>query len=162
MQKYVNQLIGDLREAKKRPRPPKMSLPPELEFVRGAEEYLHGERYKMSQLFGLEKIQFPPKDKLTDEEMQALVDEIVALWLSFNFQPDFPEGLPLEYQYKILVDELDKETSHTTQGNLHIGFCTYDPDSCPFPGDFCTCKDFEDDEIEDMDSMNFDDDASPF
>lgn len=44
-----------------------MELPPELEFVRGVEEYLHGEFYEMRKLFGLEKIQFPPLEKLSED-----------------------------------------------------------------------------------------------
>ena len=65
MQRYTEQLIEDIREAKKRPRPPKMELPPELELMRGAEEYLHGELHKMGDLFGLKKEQFPPPGKLS-------------------------------------------------------------------------------------------------
>ncbi len=58
MQRYTEQLIEDIQEEKKRPRPSKMELASELEFVRGVEEYLHGRFYKMGKLFGLEKNDF--------------------------------------------------------------------------------------------------------
>ncbi len=161
MQRYVEQLIGDLREAKKRPRPPKMELPPELEFVRGAEEYLHGELYEMRELFGLEKEQFPPTEKLNSEQIKMLVSEFEQLWLAFNCRPIFPDGLPESIKYKILVDYLEHKTSYVTDGGNNFEFCTYDPDSCPFPEEFCTCKDFDDDDIE-MPTDDFDDGSLPF
>ncbi len=154
MQRYIDQLIGDMQEAKNRPRPQKMSLPPELEFVRGAEEYLYGELYEMGNLFGLKKMQFPPVEKLNPEQIKKLVLEFEQLWQAFNFYPDFPDGLPETIKYKILVDYLEHKTTYVTQGNNHFEFCTYDPDSCPFPEEFCTCKDFEI-EDDDIDMSNF-------
>ena len=164
MQRYIEQLIEDIEEAKNRPRPPKMLLPPELEFVRGAEEYLHGEQYEMGKLFGLEIKQFPPEDKLSEEEIQALTDKITELWQVFNFIPVFPEGLPVKYKYKLLVDYLEYKTTYISEGNNHFEFCTYDPESCPFPEEFCTCKDFEfdDEDLEMPPSDDFDEDALPF
>ena len=143
MQRYTEQLIEDIREAKKRPRPPKMFLPQELEMSRGPEEYLHGKQYKLGKLFGLEKKQFPPIEKLSKKQIKLLVKEIIRLWEAFNFIPDFPEGLPEKFKYDILVDYLEHKTTYVSEGGLHIEFCTYEPASCPFPEEFCMCKDFE-------------------
>ena len=163
MQHYIYQLIGDMRQAKNRPRPQKMELPPELEFVRGAEEYLHGELFEMGNLFGFEKMQFPPVEKLNPGQIKKLVLEFEKLWQAFNFYPDFPNGLPETIKYKILVDYLEHKTTYTTEGNNHFEFCTYDQESCPFPEEFCTCKDFEiEDEDLDMSNINPDNDALPF
>ncbi len=163
MQRYIDQLIGDIREAKNRPRPQKMELPPELEFVRGAEEYIHGELFEMGSLFGLKKIQFPPVEKLNPGQIENFVIEFEQLWKAFNFYPVFPDGLPIEIKYKIFVDYLEHKTTYVTAGNNHFEFCTYDPDSCPLPEEFCTCKDFkiEDDEI-DMSNFKSNDSDLPF
>ena len=163
MERYINQLIDDMREAKKRPRPQKMELPPELEFVRGAEEYLHGELFEMGSLFGLKKMQFPLVEKLNQEQIKKLVIEFEQLWQAFNFYSDFPDGLSNEIKYKILVDYLEHKTTYVTEGNNHFEFCTYNPESCPFPEEFCTCKDFEieDDDI-DMSNLKSNDEDLPF
>ena len=163
MERYIEQLVEDLREAKHKTRPPKMILPTNLEFVRGVEEYLHGEQYEMGKLFGIEKKQFPPIEKLTTKQIQILTNELIKLWLEFKFIPDFPKKLPLKYKYKLLVDYLEEKTTCTSQEHLHFDFCTYDIDSCPLPEDFCTCKDFElDDDDLDMSNVDYDDDANPF
>ena len=146
MQKYVEQLIDDMQIAQKRPRPLKMELPSELEFVRGAEEYLHGDLYEMGNLFGLEKIQFPLAYKLNPKQINLLVLEFEKLWYAFNFIPDFPDGLSDAIKYKLLVDYLDHSTSFLSEGHNHIEFCTYDPESCPLPSEFCECKNYEDDD----------------
>ena len=159
MQRYIEQLIEDIQNAKKRPRPPKMELPPELEFVRGAEEYLHGELFEIGKLFGLEKKQFPPAEKLNTKQIQFLNKEITELWKDFNFIPDFPEGLPEKNKYNLFIDYLEHKTTYSSVGYLHFEFCTYDPESCPFPEEFCRCKDFED---EDTDTENYDKDTLPF
>ena len=150
MQKYVEQLIDDMQIAQKRPRPPKMELPPELEFMRGAEEFLHGDLYEMGNLFGLEKLQFPTVDRLNSKQINLFVLEFEKLWYAFNYIPDFPDGLPDTVKYKLFVDYLDYSTNHVSQGHQHIEFCSYDLESCPFPEEFCQCKDYEfnDDDID--------------
>jgi len=120
MQRYTEQLIGDIKRAKDNPRPKKMELPPELEFVRGAEEYLHGELYEMGNLFGLEKVQFPSVEKLNQGQIKKIVIEFGQLWQAFNFYPVFPDGLPIEIKYKIFVDYLEYKTTCVTQGNNNI------------------------------------------
>ncbi|MDA3894057.1 MAG: hypothetical protein PF517_20555 [Salinivirgaceae bacterium] len=150
MQNYINQLVSDLQNAQHHARPAKMELPPELEFVRGAEEYLHGELYPMGKLFGLENMQFPPADRLNAAQLELVVNEFKALWEAFNLYPDFPEGLPNAIQYKLMVEYLNYETSYVTDGANHIEFCSYMPDECPFPLEFCQCKNLNDDTDYDM------------
>ena len=72
-------------------------------------------------------------NKLSKKQIQSLTDEIVKLWYAFNFVPDFPEGLPAENKYKLLVDYFEHKTNYVSQGYTHFEFCTYDPASCPFP-----------------------------
>jgi hypothetical protein len=140
MQNYVNLLIQDIKASQKRKRPPKKILSPELESVRGAEQYLYGDQYEIGNLFGLEKKQFPPVEKLTDEQIQSITNELSKLWSVFNLIPEFPENMAAKYKYQIFIEYLDHKTSYTSVGNIHIEFCDYDPDSCPFPDDYCACK----------------------
>ena len=147
MERYINQLVEDIRKAAKQKRPPKMQLDPELEVVRGAEEYLYGTPYKLSSLLGLNKNAFPPVEKSNTEQLKKLVIEIENLWAEFNFYADFPDGLPADYRYKLLLGKWDTEVQYVSIGNIHMEFCDYDTENCPFPKKYCTCLDFDDDEI---------------
>lgn len=70
-----------------------------------------------------------------------MVDEILKLWDAYNFYAELPENLPDEIAYKVLVDHFDKPVEWVSEGTLHIEFCDYDPERCPFPEEFCKCKD---------------------
>lgn len=146
MDRYIHQLVEDIKMAAKRKRPPKMELDPELEVVRGAEEYLYGTAYKLSTLLGLNKNAFPPTEKLNDKQLDQLATEIEYLWSGFNFYPVFPDDLPAIYRYKLLLSKWDTEVQYISTGNIHIEFCDYDTENCPFPKEYCTCLDFEEDD----------------
>jgi hypothetical protein len=49
-----------------------------------------------------------------------------------------------------MVEYLNYETSYVTDGANHIEFCSYMPDECPFPLEFCQCKNLNDDTDYDM------------
>ena len=142
MQRYVQQLLTDIESAKKRPTPPKMELTPDLEVVRGAEEFLYGQEFEMEKIFGLEKQEFPPIEKLNTKEIESLANALLELWEVFHFSPVFPEGLPAVYQYKLLVSHLDHKTTFVSMGTNNMEFCDYETENCPFPDEFCMCKDF--------------------
>jgi len=145
MERYLSQLIEDLKNAAKRKRPPKMELDPELEVVRGAEEYLYGTPYKLSTLLGIDKNAFPPQEKFNDKQLYLLATEIENLWAAFNFYPVFPNDLPAIYRYKLLISKWDEPVQYVSAGNIHIEFCDYETENCPFPEKYCMCKDFGDD-----------------
>lgn len=69
-----------------------------------------------------------------------MVDEILKLWDAYNFCAELPENLPDEIAYKVLVDHFDKPVEWVSEGTLHIEFCDYDPERCPFPKNFVRVK----------------------
>ncbi len=143
MEQYIKQLINDLRDAAQRTRPMKMELAPDLEVVRGAEEYLYGTQHKLGSLFGIEKTAFPPLTKLNNNQLEQLVPEIERLWAKFNFYPVFPDNLPAIYRYKLLIDKWDEPMQYVTSGSMYIEFCEYETENCPFPKEYCMCTDFD-------------------
>jgi len=139
---YVSQLLEDLVKAKENPRPPKIELAPELEFVRGAEEFLHGKQYPMSELYGIDKKQFPPIEKLTKEQTSAIVSAFIDLWTAFNIIPEFPsQEMPDEVKYELMVSHLDEMVTPVSQGYNHFEFCIYDKANCTVPEKYCICSD---------------------
>ncbi len=165
MDRYIQQLAEDFREAAKNvPTSDEVrkrfniEIPEELEDFAYVELYLRMPPQKLSNILGIEKITLPPPEKLSEEQILFLYEEMIRLLNAYNFYTDFPEGLSVEFRYRLLYEHWDRKHVFTGEGNVHIEFCVYAPDDCLYPEEFCRCKDFEVD-----DDWDFDDDESlPF
>lgn len=141
MQEYLNQLIADMRHAAQNlPPKPEYYIPPEAEGIEHIIEWENSVDKPMHEWTGITKDVFPPPEKLSEQELVMMVDEILKLWKAYNFIADLPENLPVEIAYKALVDYFDKPVAWISEGNLHIEFCEYEPENCPWPEEFCWCK----------------------
>ncbi len=142
MQKYLSQLIADMHKSAEKV--PQSRIPVgefDPEYMMELEE--SGEK-TMSQWFGLGKEQFPPSEKLSEEQLIQMAAEFENLWNAYSFYADFPEGLPAQRRYELMRDYLDHPTQHWPGGwEHHFEFCDYDPANCPFGNEFCRCKDFD-------------------
>jgi hypothetical protein len=141
VERYITQLIADLREvANKPPQPPDFDIPEGLEHLRNVYEWEHAAEKPMREWFGISTDIFPDEQKLTGKQVELLVEELINLWEAYNFLPELPEDLPVRLKYKLMTGYLDKPVKWVSDGMTHIGFCHYDPDECPFPEAFCKCK----------------------
>ena len=144
LNRYIDQLIEEIRAcARNLPQISKSKVPvegKEIEYLREWENVI----YKpMMEWFNIEKDAFPEESLLSDEQINRLFPEFINLWKTFNFSPDLPAGLPERISYKVMREQLDKEVAWVSRGIIHIEFCNYDPKNCPFPQEYCMCKDFE-------------------
>lgn len=150
MDQYIVQLVEDFREsAKKVPSHEELveragiDLPEKFKDCTDVELYLHGPQEKLSEILGVEKDALPPPEKLTNDQIHFLLDEMERLLAAYHFFPDFPPGLPDSIKYRLLCEKLDSEFVLIGKGRTHIEFCYYIPEECPFPEKYCQCKDFE-------------------
>lgn len=161
MNHYLTQLISDMHLAATRV--PKSKIPEgtfDPDYMMELEE---SPDRPMSFWFGLSKEQFPPSEKLTAVQLELMANEFEHLWAAFSFEPDFPEGLPAKRRYELMRDYLDQECSHWPGGWVeHFEFCSYEPENCPFGIEFCKCKDFEFDDLPDMEMTEHSDEDLPF
>ena len=166
MQKYVNQLIGDIKKS--------INLAPERlgtfdkfipdylneedqELFADVEQFMHGSRSTMGFYFGINQMYFPPIEKLNQEQIKELTIYFVQLWIAYNYIPVFPDNLPDKIKYKYLRKYLSYETTYALTGRIHIEFCEYDTENCPFEG-YCTiCEEIEE-EIYTNDDSYYDED----
>lgn len=95
----------------------------------------------MFDYFELEHNQFPPVDRLQDEQLQQLCDSICRLWSAYNYTPVIPEKVPARILYPILVDAMLESRTQVNRGNIGIEFCNYYPETCPFGKNNCSCAD---------------------
>ena len=142
MQKYIEQLLQDI-EAAKRPEATTNSDDPDLlpDFDT-VECFLSGEdNLFLSQYCGMEPSQFPETGKLTETQQQRIVAALRSMYATYGVCFDLPEKLPTGLQYQFLVKGLEKECFVCDWGMVHIDFCDYDPDHCPFGREYCDCLD---------------------
>jgi hypothetical protein len=108
MQQYIDQLIEIMHEAKNnRPSPRYMELPEEMECLRDVielEKSLEEDEHTMESVFGIAQYYFPPENKLSDQQVNQLKNEILKLWRTFNYEAVFRKGEFNErQQYSMLV-----------------------------------------------------------
>ncbi len=146
MQRYIEQLIDDIREATWNLRPPhelweESKADPdnelELEDMSFVEQYLYGETQPIGQITGIATEQLPQPEKLNNEQRALLATELENLLQYFHFRLDFPEKFPAHLRYPFIRDFWGEEHVPLSFGENHIEFCDYDPEDCPFPG-YCT------------------------
>jgi hypothetical protein len=144
MQNYLTHLISDMHQAAARV--PKSKIPEGIFDPDYMMELEESAEKTMSQWFGLEKEQFPPSEKLTNEQLVLMAAGFEKLWQAYSFEPGFPDGLPAKIRYDLMRDYLDYSTQHWPGGWVHhFEFCDYDPKNCPFGSEFCWCEDVDKD-----------------
>ena len=155
MQRYIQHLIQDMHKAAKNlPAKPHYDIPPYAEGIEYVIEWENAEPRPMHEWFGIDKSNFPSADKLSAEQLKLMVEEIIKLWHAYNFDAVLPENLPTQIAYKVLVDYFDKPVAWISEGTINIEFCDYETENCPFPEEYCMCKDFN--ENIDMDDIDED------
>lgn len=145
MKNYLRQLIDDMHEAATNlPVKPYYDIPPEAEGLEYVIEWENAQPKPMQEWFGIDKTAFPPVDKLTASQLDIMVVEILKLWEAYNFEALLPEGLPTKVAYNVLTGFFDKNITWVSKGISSINLCDVDPENCPFPEEFCMCKDLDD------------------
>ena len=143
MKTYLSQLLEDIQNAhntdkeisKKRE---EYSFEEEMEAI---EDYATGRNIppNLSERCGLMIEQFPPAEKLSEEEMETIIDAFHAMLTSWHIAADFPEGLPTHRAYPLLINLLNEEAWFLPGGTLHYDFCDGYAPECPLE-EYCPCK----------------------
>ena len=127
MEEYIKQLIEDLKAAQDIVAPP-------LSY--GDSENLS--KTTMERLSGLEKICFPPTERLSHKQLQDLVNAMETFIESKNYVVNLPKELPLERAYQKLLDKWTDEIEHVEFGLSGLDFCPENLDECDMH-EFCKC-----------------------
>lgn len=156
MEKYVAQLLEDLERVKSnKPDKPNVHIlypdHPALDYgLDYIAEWECAPMVLMAELLGFPQEKLPVVEKLTEKQATAINEKILEVWLEFNFYADFPDGLPELTKYKIIRNKWEEDVHYVSEGMYHFEFCDYEPENCPFGLDYCSCKDIETFEIDDM------------
>lgn len=140
MQRYIDQLIEDLRQAKNH-------VPPEPKLSKDYEEFEEqmfaietAPDIPAKKLFGVAFHELPPPEKLTDAQMQQLIDAIADTWEAFNIDIYFIDEIPLPLRYEIVRDEFASDIHYMPGWSMTFDFCAYWCPDCKI-ADYCENKD---------------------
>ncbi|NJB84449.1 hypothetical protein GGR26_000194 [Lewinella marina] len=155
MQRYVEQLCGDLLAAAQRRRERPRPLADEYfvteeerqraELIRhfsDVERYTSGESNRsMYDTLGFEPEAFPPAERLTDHQLETLVRDLLDLWAAYRTLADAPQGVSARLLYPQLLKRMHDDYFDPGDGGyLHLEFCEYEPARCPWPEGLCSCR----------------------
>jgi len=162
MQRYVEQLISDIRKATWIINPPAeewegvdLNNEAEVEDIAYIEKTVFGKKKSISEITGIEKKLLPPPKKLNKEQQKVLAVELEHLLHHFNLYPNFPKNLPDHLKYGVIWGIWNKKYVPVSFGENHIELCNFELENCPFPGYCNTCKEVQT-EIKQGKKSNFD------
>ena len=137
MQKYINQLIGDLRQAEENPTP-EVNL--SADFEQRMHEIEEGLRYKSTDILKIKYEELPPAERMSEDQTKELLTAIINALAAKGTQVHFPgDGTaPIKLCYSELREEF-VDGFHAMPG-WNIDFCSGDCPSCAFV-DYCKTKD---------------------
>ncbi|CAN5454861.1 hypothetical protein BH23BAC3_BH23BAC3_24330 [soil metagenome] len=116
------------------------SLPEKLKFFADIEKYHQGTAKPIGDITGIQPCMFPSLKKMNDAQAAFLTDEMVRLLKAYRIYPDFPAKLPDHIKYILLCGIWDEKVVFIKDGEIQLVFCGYLPDECPFPDNYCRCR----------------------
>jgi hypothetical protein len=148
MQRYIEQLIEDIRTAATHA-PPDPFDDPDLEKedmfmleMEESEKFVEGPYELLCDVVGIPLKALPAPERLSIEQIILLNDELEILLNAYNYYPEYPENVPEVMLYNAYLQVWESEVSRVRFGHFIIGFCDGDDEeNCMFPG-FCShCSD---------------------
>ena len=136
MQRYLSHLLADLEIAARNA--PATSTyrfrhPFDDEEERDAPAYQV--RYvRLCDLFGLPPGIFPPSERLTKDQVAALLTAIEALWRAWSVDWDCPPRLSARRRYAVMVERMEQDSvRYNHELGASVNFCDRRADgACPF------------------------------
>lgn len=155
MQRYLSHLLADL-EAATRNAPVASTYRFRHPFDDDEQESpAYQMRFvQLHELFGLSAGIFPPSERLTKDQITALLTAIETLWRAWNVDWECPPRLTARRRYAIMVERMEQEpVRYNHEFGAQINFCDRRADGiCPFSDrnqcwcdelDACARHDFE-------------------
>jgi len=161
MQRYIEQLIEDLQNAKK-------NVLPEPDFGNSYKEF-EAKMFAIEtapsvptkQIYGVSFEELPPPEKLTIEQMQQLINAISDTWEAFSIGTMCPDGVPVELQYEVMRDSFANDVHYMPGFSSDFDFCIYWCEGCKI-AQYCEIKDDIMNDDSDMENRTYDEDELPF
>ncbi len=101
---------------------------------------------RMCDLFGLSPGIFPPSERLTKDQLSALLTAIETLWRAWHIRWDCPPRLTARRRYAEMVERMEQDAvPYHHEDGTEINFCDHREDGvCPFSDrSQCWCEELD-------------------
>lgn len=139
MKRYVDQLIEDLHQITSNLELlsfEEADAEDKMDFSQ-VDKFERNEVTPVSQITGIQQAQLPPVEMLNEEQQALLATELEEMLYWFHFKLEFPHDYPNYLRYPFIRKLWGEEQVSVTDGTIHIDFCDYQEENCPFP---CYCS----------------------
>jgi len=132
--RYVEQLLEDIRSSERmaEKRLQNLKKVDDLESDYFCYDEIDTFGVKLSNLFELDKIFFPERKILDEDQQKDIVEALTSLWKAYGLNPVFPKNVPVEVKYCQFRDHLDHVTTPVPGKTMDVELCDYLPEYCPF------------------------------
>ncbi len=165
LQRYINQLLTDIKVATKNVPEPWYPLEEEADEEFGVlpwmEDPENAPTKSLEEWTNLKKEQFPPESRLTDSQVSILLNAIKQMLDVYNCSAVFQIEVPDRIQYKVIRERFRQEVPMLKANYFFFEFCDRkeqpDRSQCLLGEKYCHCAFFEaffekfEDEQEDTD-----------
>lgn len=145
MKHYLEQLIEDLHQITRNVELAsceETDAEDEMDFSQ-VDKFERNEVTPVSLITGIEQAQLPPVEMLNEEQQALLSTELEEMLHCFHFKLDFPRNYPMHLRYPFILKFWGEEHVSVSDGTIHIDFCDYEEENCPFPGYCSICSDYD-------------------
>jgi len=143
MNPYILHLLDDIKSAHRpfvtgEQNNFELSFEDEMEIVERWATRNCDEPPSLSQQCGLSIEQFPPPEKLDEDEMKVIMEAFHQMLSTWHLEADIPFDLPGHRAYPLLINILNKEAWYFPGGMMHFDFCTGNAPDCELK-EYCPC-----------------------
>ncbi len=154
MERYIEQLISDIRQSRTIVTPPNTDFWESVDVnnENEVEDIAYNESgmatpLPISEITGIKTETLPVEKVLSPVQKALLANELMALLNHYNLYPDFPEGYPNDKKYGHLLRIWDDKHSPASFGETQIELCDFDLETCHFVGYCSTCVEMQEESL---------------
>lgn len=105
--------------------------------LKESERYASGEgATAVGNTTNVQQMELPPAKMLSNDQKALLAKKLQEMLSYHHYILDFPERLPSHLKYPHIYKFWKQEHVPMKYGFVHVEFCNYDPENCPFP-EYC-------------------------
>jgi len=138
MQKYINQIVGDLEHvASQKPQAAYIEIPPGMESISEIAEVALVPFKPISEWTGLNAEIFPEVWQLSYEQCVQVNKAIFKVFENLNLLlVDKPDDIPEEWLYEVLRYNWDHPVQYLPSSGMDLELCSGDWKTCDY-GEYC-------------------------
>jgi hypothetical protein len=145
MKRYVEQLLADITYATENVEWPYEECESGIEgWMSDEEEERTAPRRDLEEWTGIHKTQLPPEDRLTDEQVQRLLNALKGMLDAYNWSFVLQTCVPERIQYAAIRDNFDQEALVKRWNMGFFQLCrSGTPHGTCALGEYCQCRFYE-------------------